>query len=339
MEVKALDYLNGLVMFQPDVHIYQGGATLEVSDLKDVKSSQMPPECLLKSRGSKQVFPPQIVKDFEAMRNEQRSILRVGIKVMGSYGVPRTRVLETWNELEALRNRWDDFVSKLEDETILSGYYNAWFLEDAVAQWLVQMPGLRQYIEARKPTRSGIRKLFRYGFNAFSVSKSKVADLPQLDASLDQCAKDIPNVLFQEIADEASKTLKESFSGRVEVTPKILQPFRRWREKLDAFKALDTRVVALVNKIDATLAGQPKTGKIAGSNLVDLTWLVNLLVDPNKAKQFAVVGAISADDTDARRPEGSTQETQTELLRPAPTEDIQPIGAPVETHNRRRIVI
>jgi hypothetical protein len=90
--------------------------------------------------------------------------------------------------------------------------------------------------------------------------------------------------LFKEIAQDAKELIDRSFVGKDTVTARVLNAFRRMRDKLNSLGFLDYRCFAIVDEIDKILGSMPKSGPYNGSAYHALFSLGLLLSDPDKVK-------------------------------------------------------
>ena len=87
------------------------------------------------------------------------------------------------------------------------------------------------------------------------------------------------------MASESREFVRQSLTGRHEVTQKFLRPVRAIREKLSGLAFLDPGIAPLVGSIDEVLAAVPKKGKIDGASLSALRGVVTLLTDPARMRE------------------------------------------------------
>jgi hypothetical protein len=139
----------------------------------------------------------------------------------------------------------------------------------------------------------------RYRWHALKVTPAGVSDLSD-DVG------DLPNLLFQEVADCASDLLRTTCAdGREKGLQKSLNPFRTLRNKLEGLSFVDPLAAALAEGIDAVLNDIPGEGTLGAQAMDKLRGLARRLSSPSSARAFAK--GIRHGDAG----QGTTQETDT----------------------------
>lgn len=254
-----------------DINLWTSSKKLRAEDLLLAVGSKLPPEDLA-SLGVKKTIDPDKLKEFNRIKKEaERICLQSGTRFIGGFANPRTEIPRITQELDALSKKFyeerDQFLASYTADT-----------EEWISRHLEFGDAIRRAIE---PAESVASKL-RFDYVVFRVTKS---DSAQQDNSLDRRTNSMSEQLFREIAQEASQVIDRSFVGKDAVTGRVLNAFRRMRDKLDSLGFLDHRCMPVVDKIDAVLGALSKNGPYNGVAFNSLFTLGLLLSDPDKIKR------------------------------------------------------
>jgi hypothetical protein len=254
-----------------DINLWTSSKKLRAEDLLLAVGSKLPPEDLA-SLGVKKTIDPDKLKEFNRIKKEaERICLQSGTRFIGGFANPRTEIPRITQELDALSRKFyeerDQFLASYTADT-----------EEWISRHAEFGDAIRRAIE---PAESVASKL-RFDYVVFRVTKS---DSAQQDNSLDRRTHSMSEQLFREIAQEASQVIDRSFVGKDSVTGRVLNAFRRIRDKLDSLGFLDHRCMPVVDKIDQVLGALPKQGPYNGIAFNSLFTLGLLLSDPDKIKR------------------------------------------------------
>lgn len=254
-----------------DINLWTSSKKLRAEDLLLAVGSKLPPDDLA-SLGVKKTIDPDKLKEFNRIKKEaERICLQSGTRFIGGFANPRTEIPRITQELDALSKKFyeerDQFLASYTADT-----------EEWISRHAEFGDAIRRAIE---PAESVASKL-RFDYVVFRVTKS---DSAQQDNSLDRRTNSMSEQLFREIAQEASQVIDRSFVGKDSVTGRVLNAFRRIRDKLDSLGFLDHRCMPVVDKIDAVLGALSKNGPYNGVAFNSLFTLGLLLSDPDKIKR------------------------------------------------------
>ncbi len=184
---------------------------------------------------------------------------------------------------------------------------------ESTEQWVNQHPDFADAIRnAIEPVASVERKLV-FDYMVFRVSKPQ----GELGDSLNRHTLSLSDQLFREIAQDAKELIDRSFVGKDSVTARVLNAFRRMRDKLDSLGFLDYRCFPIVDEIDRILGSIPKSGPYNGSSYHALFALGLLLSDPDKVKAHG--GGLS--QTQVTLPDDADQLDDVEMVGQLPAVD------------------
>ncbi|MEQ1560623.1 MAG: DUF3150 domain-containing protein [Methyloglobulus sp.] len=266
--------LDQIVVIKLDINLWTSSKKLRKEDLVLGTGSKLPPEDLA-FLGTKKTINPENLKEFQRIKKEaERICLEKGTRFLGGFANPRDEIPRITQQLDDLtktfRNERNNFLANYEAET------KAW-----IAQHAEFGDAIRRAVE---PVESVAAKL-RFDYVVFRVSKADSDGLTVSGDSLDRRTHSMSDQLFHEIAQDANDVVTRSFVGKESVTGRVLNAFRRMRNKLNSLGFLDHRCMPVVDEIDAVLETLPKAGPYSGSAFHDLFRLGMLLSDPYKIKQ------------------------------------------------------
>lgn len=278
MSHQAEMILDQIDVVKLDITLWTSSKKLRKEDLVLAIGSKLPPEDLA-HLGTKKTIDPENLKEFNRLKKEaERICLEKGTRFLGGFANPKSEIPRIKEELDSLAKAFyterDNFMSNYETET------KAWIQRHAEFG-----DAIRRAVE---PAASVAAKL-RFDYVVFHVSSPLPVDgsldLMPVDDSLNRRASSLSDQLFREIAQDANDIVERSFVGKDTVTARVLNAFRRMRNKLNSLGFLDHRCMPVVDQIDAVLNTLPKAGPYNGSAFHDLFRLGLLLSDPTKVKQ------------------------------------------------------
>ena len=263
--------LDSIDVVKLDIHLWTSSKKLRKEDLLLASGSKLPPEELA-HLGTKKTIDPEKLKGFTRIKKEaERICLENGTRFIGGFANPKTEIPAITAQLDALAKEFYQ-----EREAFLAVY------EQETQAWMDRHPEFKSAIQrAIEPSASVAAKL-RFDYVIFHVSKSEVS--PN-ENSLERKALGMSDQLFHEIAMDANELVERSFVGKDSVTARVLNAFRRMRNKLNSLAFLDHRCMPVVDEIDKVLETMPKAGPFNGSAFNDLFRLALLLSDEGKIKR------------------------------------------------------
>lgn len=301
--------LDQIVVIKLDINLWTSSKKLRKEDLVLGTGSKLPPEDLA-FLGTKKTINPENLKEFQRIKKEaERICLEKGTRFLGGFANPRDEIPRITQQLDELtktfRNERAIFLANYEAET------KAWIQQHAEFG-----DAIRRAVE---PVESVAAKL-RFDYVVFRVSKADSDNLTVSDDSLDRRTHSMSDQLFHEIAQDANDVVTRSFVGKESVTGRVLNAFRRMRNKLNSLGFLDHRCMPVVDEIDAVLEALPKAGPYRGSAFHDLFRLGMLLSDPDKIKQHGG-GLLQVGPLATRQDENDSEGDSNidDAVEPAPT--------------------
>lgn len=274
----AIEVLDKVVAVNLDIHIWSARKKLKKEDLKRVSNDQLPPPEVA-SLGSKKICDPKEIAKFEALKRRAiRACGAVGVRFLGGYAVPQTKIKDLIVELEAIR---DEF------EQAKKGFINRY--DSIVSMWIASHPDWESAIRRSITPVKEVDSALSFGYQAFKVAPAGGEEDDQTLAEIDgltRQANGLADRLFAEIATQALKTLEESFKGKASVTRRAIRPIIAIRDKLDGLSFLDPRVYPVMTWIEELLADLPKNGPIEGTPLMTLESALITLSDESRIKEL-----------------------------------------------------
>jgi hypothetical protein len=270
-----MSVLNDVVIVSLDVHIWSGRKKLRPEDL--TASGSLPPKDLV-SLGSKKIFDPKALKPFGELKRKAETLCQsIGVRFARAYAVPKANVKAAVEELNGLAEKFNQAR-----DAFLATY------DEELTRWKQQHPGYERLIEAELLPKSAVGSKFGFGYQVFAINPvegdEELAKLMQ-HGGAGNLTLGLVGTLYREVASDSREFVKQSLTGRHEVTQKFLRPVRSIRDKLAGLAFLDRAIVPLVNSIDEVLATVPRNGKINGASLAALRGVVTLLTDPAKMRE------------------------------------------------------
>lgn len=261
--------LDQLQVIKLSIRLWTSSKKLRPEDLKLADGTILPPDTLASLGTKKTVNPKQLLEFTRIKKEAERICLESGTRFIGGFANPSDEIPRIVNELDELSKLFNK-----EKERFLNEY------SASTEQWVNQHPDFADAIrKAIEPVASVERKLV-FDYTVFHVSKPK----GELGDSLNRHTLSLSDQLFKEIAQDAKELIDRSFVGKDTVTARVLNAFRRMRDKLNSLGFLDYRCFAIVDEIDKILGSMPKSGPYNGSAYHALFSLGLLLSDPDKVK-------------------------------------------------------
>lgn len=261
--IQAIDHL---VVVNLDIHIWTARKKLVPLDLG---GADLPPEDLA-SLGSKRVCNPEDLRSFSTLKARAVNVLeRNGIRFLGGWAVPDTRINDIMRELSVIR---DEFNAA--KESFLQRY------EQSVQDWIAKHPQWGSIIAGSTVSEEYVRSRLEFRWQVFQVAQPGAVDPIQ---NLDNLKDDIDRLgdtLFDEVARAAGEAWHRCYAGKTEITRKALSPLKSIYDKLMGLTFVEPRVAPVAELLDTAFRSIPKRGAISGSVLIMLQGLVSLLQNP-----------------------------------------------------------
>jgi hypothetical protein len=271
--VSVAQLVEAMVLVNVDVSIWSARRRMKPEDFGDVT---LPPEKLA-TLGSKNIFDPARLDPFTRIRSEVYNFLRRnGIRFGSGFIVAETKLSEIAGKLEALkedfRQNRDRFLQSYDHDV------QEWINDPENAAW-------SHIIAGSVVDSTYVANRLRYRWHALKVTPAGVSDLAADVA-------DLPNLLFEEVADCARELLRKTCAdGRDKGVQKSLNPFRALRDKLEGLSFVDplaaSLAASLAEGIDDVLNTIPTEGALGATQMSKLRDLANKLASPSLARAFA----------------------------------------------------
>lgn len=262
-----------------DINLWTSSKKLRTEDLVLANGSKLPPEDLA-YLGTKKTIDPDALKDFNRIKKEaERICLKTGTRFLGGFANPRSEIPRITQELDELAKT---FVAA--KEKFLSTY------DQSTKDWINRHTEFGDAIRRAIEPVDSVRAKLHFDYVVFRVTAPQPeVVLPETSMaatdSLNRRTNSMSDQLFHEIAQDANQLVERSFVGKDSVTGRVLNAFRRMRDKLDSLGFLDHRCMPIVDEIDSVLKTIPANGPYNGSTFHCLFRLGMLLSDPDKIKR------------------------------------------------------
>jgi hypothetical protein len=266
VKTKVLDHL---VMVNLDIHIWSARTKLLPLDLN---GAELPPEDLA-SLGSKRICNPEALNAFAAVKARAVSLLeKSGVRFLGCWAVPETRIEEISGELSVCRNEFNRLK-----EDFLQRY------DQVVQDWITAHPQWGSIIAGSTVDAEHVRSRLDFRWQMFRVEAP--AGKTELGDNLLEDVAALGGTLFEEIARAAREAWKKCFEGKTEITRKALSPLKSIYDKLMGLTFVEPHVLPTAELLAAALTGVPKRGPVTGQTLLILQGLVSLLGNPQALRE------------------------------------------------------
>jgi hypothetical protein len=255
--------LEHLVVVNPDIHIWTARKKLVPLDLG---GAELPPEDLA-SLGSKRVCNPEDLRTFGTLKARAVNLLeRNGIRFLGGWAIPESRLEEISLELEAIKKEFGKAK-----ESFLQGY------DQSVQDWIVKHPQWSGIIANSTVSEEYVRSRLNFRWQTFRVATPADTAIGD-DLRKDVCS--LGDTLFDEVAKTATDAWNHCYAGKVEITRKALSPLKAIHDKLLGLTFVEPRITPIAELIHQAFTWIPKRGAINGGTLLMLQGMVALLRHP-----------------------------------------------------------
>ncbi len=263
MKVQTdLKVLNDIVALHLDINLWSARKKLTPEDFGD---AQLPPEQLA-SLGSKKICDPKELRVFGAIKSRAFATLdRIGVRFLGGWAIPKSRVNEADAALEELDN---EFLKA--KHSFLDRY------DEAINEWISSNPGWESLIAGSLVSVDYVERKLGFNWQMFSVG---VTNKTRSDGFGHE-VQGLGSVLFSEIAKTAKDVWNKSYAGKTEVNRRALSSIRTIYTKLYGLSFVEPRVTPVTELIESALLKVKGKGPVLGVNLVLLQGLLALLQNP-----------------------------------------------------------
>lgn len=258
--------LDQLMVVNLDVHIWTARKKLSSRDLN---GAELPPQDLA-SLGSKRICNPEDLRVFGTLKARAVNLLeRNGVRFLGGWAVPETRLDEISLELSVIRDEFN------QAKTVFLQHY-----ETSVQDWIARHPQWSGIIAGSTASEDYVRARLDFRWQMFQVAAPKEVDPAQLRDQLQDDVRNLGATLFDEVAQTAAEVWRRCYAGKTEVTRKALSPLKSLYDKLIGLTFIEPCVAPVAEILDAAFSSIPRRGPIQGNTLVMLQGLVCLLQNP-----------------------------------------------------------
>ena len=255
--------LQGLIVIALDIPLWSARKKLRPEDLGGVN---LPPDKLA-SLGSKRIYDPDSLNIFATLKRQaERACSEIGVRFLGGYAVPETKLDDLYAELERIQTAFGKAKTQF-----LSSY------DSKLADWLEEAGEWREIVARAVEPGSAIGSKLACGFTAYKVGMPE--DVKAM-ATVEKQVGGLADQLIREVSKAALDAYEDSFKGRTEVTRKALRPLKAIEDTLTglAFVAPE-RISGITTNVEAALNAVPKTGPIEGAVLMGLVGALTELAD------------------------------------------------------------
>lgn len=276
-----MDVLKDVSIVNVECHIWGGRSKLTATDL-GAAAKDMPPEDLA-SLGSKKIYPQEDLRPLQtAKKAVERVLANAGLRFMGgmTYAIPNDRLKEVQADVEFQRQTF-----LREKEAIRASYRRR------VDEWVNEHAEWAGVIRAAIVPLERVMEGISFEVHTFQLESMTMSSSDSLQSTL-------ADKLFEEVARDARKTLKDSFTGRERITRRALRPIRSLSDKLKSLGFLDERANPVAAHIDQVLGQVPVAGNLEDVIVSSLVGLLGLLSNAQATREFGS-GAVNGTGTEA----------------------------------------
>lgn len=238
--MSSLRHLEELCLVSPIFHIWSGQTKLEADDLKLGDGGRLPPDKVAQL-GSKNICDPKLLTEFNTMKTAcRRKLLSYGMKFLGSFIVPISKLDDIIGELERIKIEFNN--SK---QTFLSCYY------DALEEWITENKEFESAIRAGSLSVEEVQKRISFDYQIITVAPAPVTGSKE---KLESAVGGLGEELIKEVISEANDFYYGLLKGKQTCAVKSLARLANLRNKLDGLSFLDSSFRPLVDMLTNTLS-------------------------------------------------------------------------------------
>ncbi len=302
-----MEVLNKTVCIMLACTLWTGRRRLHAEDLGDLASG-LPPEDVA-SMGSLKLCDPAALRELANIkRRAERACEAVAVKFLGGYATDEANLEQIAATLTELKKKFDSAAQRVVDG-----------LGNMIDEWVRDHPEWEEAIRRCPPDVDRIAKRLQFDFQVFRIAPAS-DDAAVASEGLQRAVGGLTGQLYHEVAVLARTALKRSFEGKARVGQRAIRVIRVAADKLGALSYLDGSIRPVLDRVRAVRDALPKSGEIAGGDLVDVVGLLNLLGNEAQLARFGALKGVQTDSaiepTPDARVNGATPPTPA-----APRED------------------
>lgn len=267
MTSRTKEILNKIVLVNVDMTIWSGYKRTSEADLSKM-GTKIPPGGVI-TKGGKQIFPRDPLKDFHSLKKEiSRKLTSLGVAVLGgsARAIPVEKMKEVEKYLEAAERKHSGLINAFETN-----------YDNALAQHLTSIPDpvVNEVVRASIISKSDAVGRMGFGWDIFKVN-------PQRGKG-DGLVSNLSNKLFSEVAQAANEIYTKSFMGKERVGTRALNQIVALRDKMAGLMVLDGESIKpVVDHMDKVLSQMPQNGWVENVNYSALLGLLSMISDTEK---------------------------------------------------------
>lgn len=228
------------------------------------------------------MFSPSVLNPMNTLKSRAESVCdKAGIRFLGSYAIPLTKVKEVVAELSNIEVQFGaakrDFMANYVRE---------------VDEWIAAHPDQENLLRAHVLDRDHLETRINFDFQVYRIQAAQVEqedDLvggaADLEGGLSRASGKMSDQLLKEIAQKAKETIEMSLLGRDKVTQKALSPLKAIREKMKGLQFLDPKIGPIIENIDDVLDKLELVTPIDGMNLYSLHGVMHMLASVERMRE------------------------------------------------------
>ena len=256
--------------------LWTGRRRLRGEDLGTL-ADELPPEELASMGSLKLCDPAELRELANIKRRAERACERRAVRFLGGYATDEKHIDNLVATLDELKAEFDNAASRIVTN-----------LEKSVDAWVEGHPEWAEAIRRQPPDAKRIGAQLRFDHQVYRIGPAADDGAPTNDG-LVRAASGLKGQLYSEIAAQARTTLKRSFEGKGSVGQRALRSIKPMAEKLDALSYLDGQIRPVLDNVRRVRDALPKTGEVAGQDLVQVIGLLNFLGDENQLAGFGAI--------------------------------------------------
>lgn len=261
--------LNNVTLINLDVHLIT--ATKKVD--KGVLGVSLPDD--LYTGGVVKMFSPAALRDMNNVKSRMEAACeKVGIRCMGGYAIPNTKVKALVAELQTIMQ--DGLTAK---DQFLTNYVRE------VAEWKAAHQEYAGLLDKLAPERRILANRISFDFQTYKVLGAGQEEGDAMNEGLERISGSMSSQLFDEVAKAAKTYFDQSLSGKDKVTLKALRPLKAMQEKLAGLAFLDHRIQPIGDMINELVAKLAHVTPLEGMNLQALHGVVFILMDQHRMRE------------------------------------------------------
>ena len=228
--------------------------------------------------GSLKLCDPAELRELAKIkRRAERACERRAVRFLGGYATDEKNIDDLVTTLDGLKAEFDTAAARIVAN-----------LEDSVTAWVDDHPQWAEAIRRQPPDVKRIAAQLRFDYQVCRVAPAADDGAP-INDGLERAASGLQGQLYSEIAAQAQRLLKRSFAGKDSVGQRAVTAIEPMAEKLDALSYLDGQIRPVLDEVRVVRDALPKTGAVAGKDLVRVVSLLTFLGDEDKLAAFGAI--------------------------------------------------